>query len=381
MENESIIDRMYYYLDKINENHNTNMDEDTNTVIYISIGSACITKSYDMNKQLWTVIEGRDQQSPPFIDDIKNKYPKTNFHIWLLDPAIESPPFITCDKTSIIPKLDDKWVQKDSHTYENLYESITVYSFKNKITYYNNYMNFSDGIISNLINIGSFFDKLNSYAINNDWFVVVQDYSGNDINRIAYYYDLKPYIIQHRDHIIYGLGSRTENSCLINLTKPQYRFRFINKDETNNKIKVFNPYMFSKFNKEDLEISKDIIQEFLTYKKNYIIDNYVRLMRQLKLFLNGNKVKLRTVSDLYIDKSLYKTISNITLNPSIESCQHLLNILKSKLLEELVKYILYVYDLINVDEIINYIENIDLIDEYKWYNNMKIFIDQIIKIE
>lgn len=369
MEAISVVGNMINYLDQIN----TTNDKNTHTIIYVAIGSACITKTYDVNSQIWKVKEGRDQQSPQFIEDIKNKYPNTNVHIWLIDPAIESPPFMVCDKTSInLNRLADGWNQVDSNMYENISNSIRVYSFKNQITYYNNYLNVSNSSsLSGLVNIGSFLDKLNYYAISNNWFVVVQDYSGGDINRLAYYYDTKPYMNKHRNHIIYGLGARTENACLIDLTKPQYRFRFIDDD----KIRVFNPYVVNKFTQTDLEESKELIQEFLTYKQNYMIDNYIRLMRQLKLYLNGDKVILRTVSDLYIDRELYKTISDIICTPSIDSCRYLLDIMKSKLSDEIMRYITYTHESHDIDRIMKYIgdviESVETEEPYKWYNNMR----------
>jgi hypothetical protein len=128
------------------------------------------------------------------------------------------------------------------------------------------------------INIDIFINELHTLAINNKWFVVVDDFTGKNISDVAFYYD--NILKEHIDHIVYGIGVRNDGGCYKNLSDYKHRFIYL---ITNDGIKVYN--CFNKYIKysdtdTDTDINKLIYKaycyEYMKFKRKLIMIDIMR---------------------------------------------------------------------------------------------------------
>jgi hypothetical protein len=263
-----------FYLDFIaNSNSNTNP-----IVIYIAVGCAAHQIQKDKD-EMWILPENKNQEYPLFLQILKSKFPSVNLHIFMIDPLLEDIPFvISSNKEYKEDKktLKNNWYQLNSEMFYNQKENTTIYAIKDYVVY--PYDKFEDKKKYNI-----FFEKLNNYAKQLNWTVFFCDFSGRSIRDSAIYFEKE--IKNHHDHIIYGFLADDENisTCNIDTTSPECLY-LLSLSKENNKIQVFNPYMYDENyyeelpkyldayhkNKEDLNIASIQIKNFLRYKKRYI---------------------------------------------------------------------------------------------------------------
>jgi hypothetical protein len=277
--------------------------------IYIGVGSAghmldkdIESKSNEQNNDLYY------HQYPKCIETINKSLPTSPrgdpscifFHI-LIDPMLESPPFITVDKT----KISEFYLDED-----NIYRSIDnrhiVYCLRESVSmacYKSN----------NLIDITDELHILNKLAIDENILLVYNDFTGRSVRPLAYYFD--PTISNNLDHIIYGIGNRCDFGCYIDLLHPTTQFAFIlEKNERRDIVKIFNIYHLA-FNKLDMEyiVSKypleqlEIIASSIDAVMNDTIDyftNHVFYNLRIVSDLLNNKIKLEDINKYMIDHLL-----------------------------------------------------------------------------
>lgn len=366
-----------------------------NTCIYISIGSSASTVSKDALTGNWTISNGNNQQFPPFLKNLKRLSPSIPIHIILIDPNLENPPFIVWDGTDNNTKPSSAWLKSDIYQkfniehYENIKDNINVYVLR-KYVVYDPYENndYYNGV--NAINISLFLTLLDMESIEQNWFTVVNDFSGIIMSKVALVHDqiLKTKDKNHLDHIIYGLGARKDGGCNFDLTQPECDFVY---NITSDGIKVFNPFCSTCHDNDMLQSLKYLadmpdanekhrndyliaitqIGEFIKYKRRIILYEIMTLVRQFgKLIKHPDQIDKNSIcpDNLYIKityginlHELYKD------NRYSDIFYHCINILK----EELKEHIYVIYGK-NTNEIVEKIvlNMILTSDPYQWYNQI-----------
>ncbi len=216
-------------------------------------------------------------------------------------------------------KTDNEYVT----SYENPYTNITVYSFSYYISH--TIDRYSD---EKYIDATSFLDELNRLAIQNHWFVVVNDFSGRIMNNLAEYYDQS--LIDHKNHIVYSIGMRIDGGCFLDLLNPICNFVF---NHSGKGITVFNPFnyeddycklfdnvkVFSDFlSSEEYDIIKRQTQIFIQSRKTFLVDNLLSLLRKAYLLKKKSEI-------LWPSPESYKNLEkqyNINISHMINNQQH-----------------------------------------------------------
>jgi hypothetical protein len=245
-----------------------------NVAVYVAIGSAAGCYQHNEQTDEWYIDPKFEQQFPKFLCDLKENFINDPLHIILIDPNLETPPFIVCNRKK---QLSELWRKINFDGKNELYvEDVTnkyVYPINKAISCP------GDENINTHINFTNFFDRLNELSKQYNWFTVVQDYSGRYMYKFSEYYDNS--LLNHKNHIIYGLNARLDESCFVNLLRPACTFVY---QKTQNGITAFNPYNFNniidmydiliivKTNHEartEYAIVKDQIDIFMKYKKKH----------------------------------------------------------------------------------------------------------------
>mgnify|MGYP001594973207 FL=1 len=187
--------------------------------IYVGIGSSAkYSVQQDSLTGMYKIDPKQEQEYPMFLSTLKSKYPTHPVYIILIDPALEDPPFVVCDSHN---KLDTSYWSYDEKI--NIFNSegtnIHVIPVRISVTY-----DFYSRHEPEALNITIFFDKLNELSIKNNWLSILHDFSGKNIALMAERYD--ELLKYHKNHIIYGLGVRRDESCCINLILPMCNFVF-----------------------------------------------------------------------------------------------------------------------------------------------------------
>jgi hypothetical protein len=289
--NELLIDELnindfvdYIYHDNI---------EDDKKIIYISIGSAHHMARV-INGELTIEIQ-YDQQYPMFLRNIRKKHPDHNIYIVLVDPMLEIPNYTVTRKIKdgVTNPLDDMW-DKDER-YKNIYHHLTdnvhILEFKNMIKYGNADYGWAG---ENIIDINDQISGLINIAMANKWFVIVMEYTGRNLNGLASHYD--KIIDKEKDHIFFGLPTRIEGGCYINLEDT------VNNYVTNLKkgyLTAFTPFNYTdaeifdihRIHKELEDIESKIITDQIKITFTTVVQTYKTNVLALYRRLNTHKLE------------------------------------------------------------------------------------------
>lgn len=188
--------------------------------IYIAIGSAAHMVRDNILEDTYY------QQYPKFLEEMHNSIENMRTIHILIDPMMESPPFITIDKSKGL-----EFISLNSNHFITKDKKHIVYSIKEYVT--------TKVYLNNLkcVDITDDLHTLNQLAIKLNILLIYNDFSGKNIKPLADYFDNT--IQSNLDHIVYGIGNRGDHGCYIDLISPDNMFAF--KLENNN-IKVFNIY-------------------------------------------------------------------------------------------------------------------------------------------
>jgi hypothetical protein len=263
--------------------------------IYISVGAA--------------VHQVQIQNGLPFLDDMYyHQYPKfleemqiidnlTNIII-LIDTILESPPFITIDTHKGL-----EFNISENNIYRSKNNRHIVYALKESVTMSAYELHYTD--------ITHELHELNNIAIEERILLVYNDFTGKSHKPIAEYFDNM--ISLHLDHIIYGLGSRADIGCCIDILSPMCKFAYFLENETNQRslIKVFNIYDLIYHNKNiEEEVNKypiESIEIISTTLQPVIDDTY-------DYFSKSIFPVLRVLYQLYTNKSSIGDFNNYFMN-------------------------------------------------------------------
>jgi len=282
------------------------IDDSPQNVVYISIGCGAnpiydeITCKHIVKKQLC-------QQIPPFLENLMEKL-NFHFHIILIDPKLENPPYCTSTNATSDGlwyddrQLDNGWIHNN-----NIYhkQNTTIYTFREFVKYppyhtkpcydFENHMEICG------LNMHTFFVELNNRAMRNGWFVVMHDYTGREMEHVANFYDKQ--LNEHISHIFYGLCARFSGGCFIDLTNPMCQFSY---KLCENHLSAFNPWLdlhnkqlsvfFREYaiNKTEMMDMLCVYNQIIIYVDiniNHLVDD-ISCLRRAKLRKDGQDVRL-----------------------------------------------------------------------------------------
>ena len=319
--------------------------------IYIAIGSA----AHMVKREDGGVDDLYYHQFPKFLEEMHQAINMTTFHI-LIDPDLESPPFMTVDNSKGLV-FDNYDICQHSTDKKHI-----VYCMRHAVTMSVYTQAYTD--------ITHELHQLNDLAMENKKLLVYNDFTGRNTKPLANYFD--DTISKHLDHIIYGLGNRGNHGCYIDILNPSCKLAF----KLEGSIKVFNPFhmLHNKLNMaeeietypfEHIEIITTSIENILDYSYKYF-NNILGIFRILYQLIIG---KCEKPTEYFVE-TLDDSIKELFVRGDYRTCFEQFLIKTS-------------YDL----EIIIYLKNIqmDKIDlmklilsdanEYNWGTILKNIID------
>ena len=309
-----------YYLDLIAKQTNVQ------NVIYVAVGSVAYSEPLH---------DTHNQQYPKFLKKIKITYPNINIHIFLIDPLLENPPCVTTMQ---------KFTKLNDDMYYDEQENITLYAFRDCVRYPWIQCLTTSG---NIVDYNPFFDKLNNYAILNNWLVVVCDYSGSYVKDWRNQYE--NVLNYHVNHIIYGLFVDDEktNSCCLDMQSPDCDFVT---HEDNKIIKIFNPYSYDNnypfifpdcLQKQNQIITKNI-KAFLGEKKQ-VIRNIFNFFKDIHISISKKQsMNEHCINNANFILQKYKMVLNCS-NYDDANYKQIVNIVQKIFVDELEKYVKMIY--------------------------------------
>jgi|SaaInlStandDraft_4_1057021.scaffolds.fasta_scaffold00785_3 hypothetical protein len=272
-------------------------------ISYIAIGCAAHLEK----KNIAQLENKHNQEFPPFLQDINRKFPDVHIRLILIDPGMEFPPYCIQKQRKVgnnmvlDPEVElknqddmyidgenmDKWIGDDTfyNIFYNFERNISVYSFKEKATYFPYACGGDDIDLTKLLEI------YHMDSINKNHLVFVHDFSGRSITPLSLYFDKK--IHGNTNQVMYDICYRFDVGCYpdLELIKPQV----IQNDD--NMLTIFNPYFISPSSYFNIygrvnESSKEIL--ILTIKskiirfKNEVYANYRRIVLHFKDMVKNN---------------------------------------------------------------------------------------------
>jgi len=335
-------------------------------------------------------------QYPPFLQDLKNKYPFLSLFIVLIDPIQENPPYMIADKGFLNNNVESN--DDTKYKYDIKAEKITIYVLKqNVITepYIDPYKGEENKNNINAININAMTDitndlrDLNQYtALKNNVTTVYHDFTGRRNDLLAEYFD-EEIAAADLNHIIYGLSVREDHGCYFDLNEiSSYMPHRLN--NAGSRIEFFNIFQYIKENRikdiasdakkyyplsmhEMIHIqSEKVFAAIKTEFKNNIFST-MRVL--LKLIRGEEKIEDGDVNNyLYIFRYIPKTKQRIVEEKFKQGLfrevfDYLIDFFSLKM-EILVK--LKQLDLTG-KELIQFVINEHEEDMYCWYDNLNYF--------
>ena len=377
-----------------------NQEEPEPTMIYTGIGTVAGLRNAEGQLDSMNY-----HQYPPFLQDLKNKYPFLFLFIVLIDPCQENPPYMIADKgfNICLDNDDDNESDDKKYKYTIEKEKITIYVLKQNVIAEPYIDPYADDLLEdNLKNVNAMTDitndlrDLNQYASceKNNVTTVYHDFTGRRNDLLAEYFD-EEIAAADLNHIIYGLSVREDHGCYFDLnlissfmpyrlTNAGSRIEFFNifqyikenriKDIASDAIKYYPPSMLDMINIQSEKVFAAIKTEF----KNNIFST-MRVL--LKLVMEGGVVEERRKEDvennnnyLYIFRYISKakrTIVEEKFRKGLfrEVFDYLIDVFSLKM-EILVK--LKQLDLTG-KELIQFVINEHEEDMYNWYDNLNYF--------
>lgn len=362
------------------------------TSVYVSIGCAVNMSEKDKCKESLSIDPKLEQQFPPFLKSLKEELPFEPLHIFLIDPMLELPPFMVLNSKKTNIGLD--WLETYAFkkfgikSYYNELSNIYVYAINDSV----NFSPVSPHELEHITNIDKFINELNILSIMHKWFVVVHNFTGKNMKNVAIHHD--KLLDNHIDHIIYGIGTRKDCGCFLDVTKPECNFVYT--ISSTDGIKVYNP--FKKSNTTDMELVRSLntkvnlpncsektkkqheiikaqLWQYIKFKRKFIMIDLMTLIRQIGMLAYNKVVDISTfkLDNLYIENNYRPGIAKLLKNKQYyEALDFLINILKT----ELKSHISVIYKE-NTSLIIDHTisEMMSCENPYKWYNFLKKVID------
>jgi hypothetical protein len=318
------------------------------------------------------------QQFPPFLQAMRNTYPKLHFVILLMDPLQELPPRVARDYSlQEMPDTNQMYYRNQDGTIRTFVLKETVYTELEKHLFY----------INNAINITKELKELTIFARSNDITLLYDTFTGRPVSILAENFDMDNK--NHLQQIVYGIGGRDNHGCQTDLTQPlaYYPYRL---EKTRHTLRpVIKLYTYYNYIVRDdyTHMEYDLMQYpiemhvWAALQKNKIVENNIN---------NFKNVHLSVLRDLYraIHNSQPEDDNNNNNNNNRAPSFECLPMIYQGLFDDL--YNQHDYSLLNELfsnylaselEIIIKLKNIEMTgeqmlqmitdndDHYKWYDN------------
>lgn len=370
-------------------------EEPAPVLIYTGIGTVAGLRNE--NGQLDSM---NYHQYPPFLQDLKNKYPFLILFIVLIDPIQENPPYMIADKGFLNNNVERN--NDTKYKYDIKAEKITIYVLKQNVLtepYIDPYNKAEDLLDANNNNVNAMTDitnelrDLNQYAaLKNNVTTVYHDFTGRRNDLLAEYFD-EEIAAADLNHIIYGLSVREDHGCYfdLNLISSYMPYCLKNGGEGGaRRIEFFNIFQYIKENRikdiasdaekyyppsmhEMIHIqSEKVFAAIKTEFKNNIFST-MRVL--LKLIRGEERIEDGDINNyLYIFRYISKTKRRIVEEKFKQGLfrevfDYLIDFFSVKM-ETLVK--LKQLDLTG-KELIQFVINEHEEDIYNWYDNLNYF--------
>jgi len=363
--------------------------------IYIGVGSAG-----HMVFREGVVDDLYYHQYPKCLEEINNYIPNiTMIHI-LIDPTLESPPFMTIDKSkglefnlnlNLNPNPNQN-LNLNNNNNNNLNlnsnsnanfdyfvsndSSHIVYCVKKAIKLapyeYDPTISYED--------ITNDLSRLNAMCIENNILLVYNDFTGRPIKPLADYFDQS--IKYNLDHLIYGIGSRGDLGCYINLLDLSCKFAFrLERNIKRDCVKIFNinHLMLNNLNMikeierypiEQIEIISASIDAVLSETYENFNTNIFSILRPIyQLMINKTKIE---ELNFYL-KERIQSIVDIKLYFDEKNYGECFDILLQTFSSEL-KKVIYIKNIQSMPlDLLKYITSEP--NEYKWIHRLKSLLE------
>jgi hypothetical protein len=366
-----------------------NQEEPAPALIYTGIGTVAGLRNE--NGQLDSM---NYHQYPPFLQDLKNKYPFLSLFIVLIDPCQENPPYMIADKGFLDNNVESN--NNIKYKYDIKAEKITVYVLKQNVLtepyidpYADDLFDANNNNINAMTDITNDLRDLNQYAaLKENVTTVYHDFTGRRNDLLAEYFD-EEIAAADLNHIIYGLSVREDHGCYFDLNEITSYMPYClkNKGEGASRIEFFNIFQYIKENRikdiasdakkyyppEMIHIQNEkVFAAIKTEFKNHIFST-MRVL--LKLIRGEEKIEDGDVNNyLYIFRYIPKTKRRIVEEKFKQGLfrevfDYLIDVFSVKM-ETLVK--LKQLDLTG-KELIQFVINEHEEDMYNWYDNLNYF--------
>jgi hypothetical protein len=223
-----------------------NTSQEVPHIIYFSIGSAA-----GLRNENGLVDDKNYHQYPPCLQQLQEQLHSAHFHIILIDPILENPPYLITDHSK---GLDFVQQNVDYYTAKSVNQNIFhVFAMRENV--------YIDGQYSydGYHNITHHMFQLNAMCMHESILMIYNDFTGRDNKYVAEFFDDQ--VSAHLDHIVYGIGARKELGCYIDLTSTDAQFAFKFTEQNRHMIKVFNIFNY-------------LFGGNTYYDVNFIIDEY-----------------------------------------------------------------------------------------------------------
>ena len=178
--------------------------------IYIGVGAAAGLRG--QNPSLWQKLPLEQyQQFPPFLQDVRNKIPKVNLFLLLIDPMQENPPCVAVDY-NLAECEKDHYKSEDGR--------LQAFVFRELV-----YTDVDINPAAKAVNMTQVLRDLNNLAKEKGVSLLYHNFTGrNTATLLAEYFDTEN--LEHLDQIIYSLSAREDHGCFFDLTQPNATFPF-----------------------------------------------------------------------------------------------------------------------------------------------------------
>ena len=301
---------MFDDLSEINETIIASVEgsPDCPVLIYYGVGTAAGLRNAEGILELENY-----HQFPPFIQDLKNRIPTLKIHLVLMDPYQERPIYMK-EPMNLTEITEDLYAD----------ERVTVYVLRKDVLC-------TDEPKANVLNIKHDLACMNCYAMENNLSIIYHNFTGRSNETIAELFDAD--LMEHLDHIVYGLGNRQDLGCYFNLNEMRLPYRLISPADRRPMVTFFNIYEFI-VTKDYMRLGftakkydKDLIQTQTAQIKTHILNEF-----RNHLFHNMRMVKTNEVS-CYIIKALPQSVQAALQSENQDEAFHLLKVQYGEKLE------------------------------------------------
>jgi hypothetical protein len=177
----------------------SNLRTDRPVIVYTGVG----TFAGRIDKVNGILERNHYHQFPPFLQDIYKSDDKVNIYLVLIDPYQEDPPYVTQDETFFPTSVGSGAIHLERLTVHTLRKFVHT-AAEEKLPHQEE----GEDITAALTDF-------NDYAIQHDITFFYHDFTGKPNAFLADHFDDS--IVNHHDHIIYGLCCRHDGGCYIDL--------------------------------------------------------------------------------------------------------------------------------------------------------------------